>query len=360
MAGREWVRFSRERVRRTGARRGMARLCWCAVGCVSWAACKPAPSTSPASASTSAAAAAPEAHEVQTARERHTYYTGGVHDESGCPTPASCTAPRTKADPSDPSYPEWWSSEWTMYRVYNQYEQYPPPYASPPAHLTEGSDYETSHGATYYDSTYVPADKDGTGAMMEYYDQRCLPIFPGDNHYTCAFISLGNKAYFLDYGQDPASKPSCCQFSLDNHPPRRDFIEHLPYSPERSEHLSSSLQAYATVVDPGILFGYAFYEAPTPDTFDHSAAAYRHPQSFYFSGYGDAANPPNAPIVSQNYEHFRMEKPKPEATWQRVANACPAEPEWCCLFPTDCSGQALQASPAAGAPKDTTWAEGRP
>jgi hypothetical protein len=355
MGAREWVKFSRERARCVGVSWGL-RYGWCVLGCVWWAACKPAPSTSPAASTPPGA----EAHGVQTPREQHTYYTSGVHNDSGCPTPESCVAPRADKDPSDPLYPEWWSSDWTMYRVYNRYEEYPPPYASPPEHLTEGSDYETSHGVTYYDSTYVPADHDGTGAMMEYYEKRCLPIFPGENHYSCAFISLGNKAYFLNYGQDPANPPSCCQFSLDNHPPRRDFIKHLPYSAERSEHLNASLQAYATVVEPGILFGYAFYEKPTADTSDPSAAPYRHPQSFYFSGYGDATHPPNAPIVSQNYERFRTEKPRPDDTWQRVANACPAEPKWCCLFPTDCNMQALQASPAGGAAKSTTWADGKP
>jgi hypothetical protein len=327
------------------------------------ATCKPAPSTVPDPASAGGASEV-GGQGMTTPRERHSYYTGGVHNELGCPTPESCTPKRAQGDPSDPLYPEWWSSKWTMYRVHDHYLEYPPPYASPPAGLEAGRDYETSYGATYYDSTFVPADGDGTGAMMEYYEQRCLPIFPGSNQYTCAFISLGNKAYFLNYGQDPASKPSCCQFSLDNHPPRRDFIKHLPYSAERSQHLDGSLQAYATVVDPDILFGYAFYEQATADTADPAAPPYRHPQSFYFSGYGDAGHAPNAPIVSQNYEGFRMEKPKPEETWARVENACPKEPEWCCLFPTDCDPKAAppggtEGARLGGSQRDTTWADGK-
>lgn len=58
-----------------------------------------------------------------------------------------------------------------------------------------------------------------------------------------------------------------------------------------------------------------------------------HPQSFYFSG--SPTIPPNAPIVSQNYTNFRMEKPKSE-TWDELAKICSPEPEWCCLFPSDC------------------------
>ena len=35
--------------------------------------------------------------------------------------------------------------------------------------------------------------------MIEFYKDRCLPIFPIDNQFTCAFISLGKTAYFLTF-----------------------------------------------------------------------------------------------------------------------------------------------------------------
>ena len=62
---------------------------------------------------------------------RHSYYTGGVHNTVGCPLPGSCVYPRKPGEPSDPLFPEWWVSNWTMYRIYNQaaIQQYPPPYA---------------------------------------------------------------------------------------------------------------------------------------------------------------------------------------------------------------------------------------
>ena len=41
-------------------------------------------------------------------------------------------------------------------------------------------------------------------------------------------------------------------------------------------------------------------------------------------------------MVSQNYVDFRMEKPAPEKTWKQVADVCPAQPAWCCLFESDC------------------------
>ena len=44
-----------------------------------------------------------------------------------------------------------------------------------------------------------------------------------------------------------------------------------------------------------------------PDSYDKKAALYQHPQSFYFAGY--PLDPPNAPIVSQNYT--------------KLANGCP-------------------------------------
>jgi hypothetical protein len=273
---------------------------------------------------------------------RHLYYTGGVHNDLGCRPPAKCTYERSPGQPSDPQYPAWWTSEWTMYRVFKNYEKFPPPYGLPPAGLTS-SDYEVSYGATYYDSTYVPADKDGEGAMMEFYEKRCLPIFPMSNHYTCAFVSLGNKAYFLRYDDRPPGTPRCCQFSLYNHPPRPDFIKHLPYNVDESSHLGGVLQAYSRVVPPGILFGYAFESTARPDTYDPAAPPYRHPQSFYFSG--APQNPPDAPIVSQNYTGFRMQRPDPRRTWDQVAELCPPKPEWCCLFASDCPTAGLSAEP---------------
>ncbi|MCF4129925.1 hypothetical protein [Methylobacterium sp. SyP6R] len=283
------------------------------------------------------------ASEAEDAASRHVYATGGVHNDKDCDPPESCVYRRGAGEPTDPAYPAWWTSGWTMYRVFNNFDAFPPPYANPPAGLTPG-DYEVSYGTSYYDSTYVPADKDGTGAMMEYYDKRCLPIFPFDNKFSCAFVSLGNKAYFLRYADRPPETPQCCQFSLKNHPPRVDFIKHLPYNAAESRHVGDSLQAYSYRVGGklNILFGYAFDKAATPDAVDTAAAPYRHPQSFYFSGV--PTDPPNAPIVSQNYTNFRMQRPDPEATWAQVARMCPAQPEWCCLFSTDCPGRKLTQS----------------
>ena len=282
--------------------------------------------------------------------QRHIYFNNGVHNDLGCPEPLSCVFERSEDEPSDPWYPTWWISDWKMYRVFQNYENNPPPYASPPAGLSP-SDYEVSEGSTYYDSTFVPQDRDGYGAMMEHYEKRCLPIFAFENDYTCSFVSLGNKAYFLTYDDRPEGMPPCCLFSPRNHPPRRDFIRHLPYSKLDSTHLDNSLQAYAKTFSAGdqeILFAYAFYKTPEPDSFDGTAAPYRHPQSFYFSGVPELpSGKPFAPIVSQNYYNFRMERPAPTDTWDRVAQMCSATPPWCCLFRTDCP-------PAAGQPQDST------
>ncbi len=292
---------------------------------------------------------------AQTPDSLHTYYTGGVHNDKDCLPPSKCVYPRKPGEPSNPLYPKWWTSAWTMYRVFKDYDKFPPPYANPPQGLTP-DDYQVSYGATYYDSTYVPVDRDGTGAMMEHYDKYCLPIFPMANNYSCSFISLGNKAYFITYADRPKGMPACCQFSLHNHPPRTDFIKHLPYNAGESTHLGGTIQAYS-MRPSGILFGYAFYKAPTSDGNDPKATPYRHPQSFYFAG--DPDDPPNAPIVSQNYTSFRMEKPDPAKTWDEVAKMCPAKPGWCCLFSSDCPAAqpAVQASPVRITP---TWATIQP
>lgn len=288
------------------------------------------------------------------ASDRHTYYTGGVHNDKGCKPPQRCIHPRKAGEPSDPLLPKWWSSDWTMYRVFANYDKFPPPYASPPAGLTP-ADYQVSYGASHYDSTYRPADKDGSGAMMEHYDKWCLPIFPSANNYTCSFVSLGNKAYFLRYDDRPAGTPACCQFSLHNHPPRRDFIKHLPYNAQQSSQLGGSVQAYSRVVgQQKILFGYAFNKTATSDDpTNPKAPRYRHPQSFFFSGYPLA--PPEAPIVSQNYTNFRAEKPDPKRTWDRVAEMCTPTPEWCCLFAGDCPAPSNAATPLSAPP--ASWAD---
>ncbi|QNH75376.1 hypothetical protein GGD92_23785 [Pseudomonas protegens] len=260
------------------------------------------------------------------------YFNMGVHNDKGCDAKTNnCIAKRHPGDPADPLYPATWVSDWTMYRVTAHYKNNPPPYSSPPSTL-KPADYTVSQGTSYYDNDYVPADGDGSGAMMEHYEKYCLPIFPiKNNNYTCSFVSLGNKAYFLTYPEDrPKDMPACCMFSPMNHPPRRDFIKHLPYSAARSRHLDASVQAYALeipVKPSPILFGYAFYKQATSD--GAGLAPYQHPQSFYFSGDVSVAN---APIVSQNYRNWRNEKPDPAKTWDQVAKMCPVNPPDCQLF----------------------------
>jgi len=258
------------------------------------------------------------------------FFTMGVHNDFKCDPASRCLPKRAPNAPSDPVYPQWWISDWTMFRVTKNYKNNPPPYTNPPATL-KARDYTVSYGTSYYDANYIPEDKDGSGAMLEHYEEYCLPIFPiKDNNYTCSFISLGNKAYFLTYDKDrPVGMPQCCLFSPQNHPPRIDFIKHLPYSKARSKHLNGSVQAYALEIPAKpekILFGYAFEKQASPD--GDTTAPYRHPQSFYFSGDTSKAN---APIVSQNYTSFRMQRPAAQ-TWDQVANMCPAQPPKCHLF----------------------------
>jgi hypothetical protein len=281
------------------------------------------------------------------------YPTYGVHNPpqfSPCECP-DCLYNRGPGEPSDPLYPLYWSAKWTMFRVYKRYPEHPPPYdGKPPAPLQAGVDYQVSCGATYYDSTWRgPSGEEG--AMMEHYEEWSLPIFPMENHFSSSFISLGDKAYFLTYDKDrPKGMPPICLFSELNHPPRRDFIKHLPYSSGDSARLNGRVQGYSfwtspdgkppiqvgvspdRTADGGILFGYAFYSAWEPDAVDKSAASYRHPQSFYFSGY--PGNPPNAPIVSQNYTEFAMIRPDPAITWDLVAKFSKGEkiPPLCDLF----------------------------
>lgn len=289
------------------------------------------------------------------------YATYGVHNPPGdspC-SPPSCVYTRGRGEPANPLYPPYWQSRWTMYRVYNNYQRNMPPYdRRPPPPLRPGRDYEVSYGATYYDSTWRGRPGQGQGAMMEHYERRCLPIFPIPNNYTCSFISLGNTAYFVTYEQDrPAGMPPVCLFSSMNHPPRRDFIKHLPYAPRDSRQLGPGAQAYSFWVAavggqpiqtgaspdrtqfPAILFGYAF--APVNGRMQ--------PSSFYFSGYPMA--PANAPVVSQNYTDWAPTQPDARRTWDQVAGLDPRTLPACQLFDPPADTRMLGAGPA----RAPTW-----
>jgi len=279
------------------------------------------------------------------------YSTYGTHNPphySKC-DPSNCIYTRKSGEPTDPEFPVHWTSNWDMYRVFKKYEEFLPPYNNPPSGLKEGIDYEVSTGTTYYDSewsSHFPRWP-GIGAMREKYNKRCLPIFPISNHFSCSFISLGDTAIFQTYPEDrPPGMPEYCLFSRLNYPPHRDFIKHLPYSAGDSANLKNRIQGYSfwlsrkdgkpiqIGVSPyhavdAIMFGYAFWREPSPDASEPQSKPYRHPQSFYFSGY--PKQPANAPIVSQNYTDFSMRKPPPE-TWSKVEALNPEELPACKLF----------------------------
>lgn len=299
------------------------------------------------------------------------YQTYGTHNaltDSPCANP-DCVYVRGPGEPTDPSYPAYWSSNWNMYRVFQGYADNPPPYDRvPPPALKRGRDYEVSRGATYYDSTWQGPS--GSGAMMEHYEARCLPIFPISNKFTCSFISLGDVAFFVTYEKDrPKGMPPVCLFSPKNHPPRTDFIKHLPYSSGDSARLKMRVQGYSFWVsaangkpiqvgvspdqtkNQAIMFGYGFMSEATPDRVDRSAPPYRHPQSFYFSGY--PLPPASAPIVSQNYTDFAMIKPDPKKTWDQVSKLDPKSLPACQLF----NPPAELAGAAAAAPRAPTWGD---
>lgn len=287
------------------------------------------------------------------------YQTYGVHNDGTSPPCANedCTYPRGPDEPENPIWPEQWVSEWTMYRVFKNYADNPPPYpGKPPAPLEEGTDYEVSYGKTYYDATWG----DGEGAMMEQYDKKCLPIFPFDNTYSCAFISLGNTAYFLAGDNKPDWMPDVCLFSTFNHPPRTDFVKHLPYDAGDSGRIGTGGQGYSFWVshadgsimqtgaspdrtdDQGILFGYGF----------QAQGGSVMPQSFYFSGVPflnvDGKVGLFAPIVSQNYTNFTAVAPDPSETWDLVNSLDVEQLPECQLFnpPNEVAALVEGAEPA--------------
>jgi hypothetical protein len=308
------------------------------------------------------------------------YATYGVHSDAhadDCTYP-TCVYDRTAGQPTNPSYPPYWTSNWAMYRVFNNWQTNLPPYAGkPPATLKEGVDYQTSWGTSYYDSTWTGAVAGVAekGAMEEHYDKFCLPIFAFANNYSCSFISLGKIAFFVTYDDRPSWMPPVCLFSPNNRPPELDFIKHLPYAVGDSQQLNFTVQGYSFWVGQdakimqtgaapdqtdkgGILFGYAFNTEPKQDRVDKTVRPYRHPSSFYFSGVPKLpqAPLPNAPIVSQNYTDFAMIKPDPATTWAKVSGLDPKTLPPCQLFdPPASANKALLGDAPGGSARVPTW-----
>jgi hypothetical protein len=141
-------------------------------------------------------------HPVAAHQPTDVYSTYGAHNpptDSPC-ADQGCVYTRKAGEPSNPRYPDYWTSHWTMYRISNPtlLAKYPPPYDGiPPRRLKPRVDYEISRGETFFDNTW--RGRSGEGAMMEHYEKRCLPIIPISNHFTCSFISLGDTAFFVTY-----------------------------------------------------------------------------------------------------------------------------------------------------------------
>ena len=302
----------------------------------------------------------------QTDEPSPVYRTYGAHNPAGdnpqC-TNEDCKYPRKPGEPSDPLWPIYWQSNWHMYRIYKHYESFPPPYdGAPPEELIDGTDYQVSTGASFYDSTY--RGPWGERAMEERYDDFCLPIFPMENDFSCRFVSVGDKAFFFADEGRPHHVPAVCLFSPLNYAPARDFISHLPYSAADSRRIGPGGQGYSFWVsgstgdvvqvgaypdrtaDQAILFGYGFQP---------NADGKMQPQSFYFSGY--PLEPAYAPIVSQNYIDFEETQPASDR-WKEVEALDIAGLETCNLFAQhDHTETGLDnrfiASPLLGHP---TWA----
>lgn len=291
------------------------------------------------------------------ARPEPLYTTYGAHNppeyNEQC-TNRDCTYPRKDGEPEDPLWPEYWQSDWNMYRVYNRYAEFPPPYpGKPPSPLADGVDYQTSKGTSYYDSTYE--GQWGKRAMLENYTDFCLPIFPMENGFSCQFVSVGEKAFFFaDDDRRPDHVPEACLFSPLNYAPARDFVSHLPYSAGDSARIGEGGQGYSfwvSAVDgrvlrvgaspdqtgkAGILFGYGFERT------DDGAMR---PHSFYFSGY--PLPPADAPMVSQNYVGFGATQPD-ASIWEKAESQDIDALPVCNLFAqheTDSEGKITSVTP---------------
>ena len=124
----------------------------------------------------------------------------------------------------------------------------------------------------------------------------------------------GDIAFFVTYPKDrPNGMPPVCLFSpLNTSAAAGSQPELLAHSAGHSARRHNRVRGYSFWVDhatgkpiqvgvspdrtkdQAVMFGYAFNSKPTPDRVDRSAKPYRHPQSFYFSGF------PMAPLMRRS------------------------------------------------------------
>ena len=157
--------------------------------------------------------------------------------------------------------------------------------------------YMLGTGTTYYDWSQK--------AMLEVYDDYCVPIFgpltDKINQFRCNFLNVNLTSYLISL--DPSPFPKCCVFGEQVfHPPEPTFLNNMFYN--------SSAALFGKPVDWWVLdtdqndpaepFGYGFYPKD-------QVSGYQTPAAFWFRTVDG--------FSIQYFKDFEVKKPDP-SVWK--------------------------------------------
>ncbi|CAF1329472.1 unnamed protein product [Rotaria magnacalcarata] len=194
------------------------------------------------------------------------------------------------ADPTPPTWPNYFTYQWTMAHVYDDI-QLPPYNTIPLVNTTIG------RGRTYYDWS-LPA-------MVEYYYDICIPIFEAtSNNFTCNFLNVNGVAYIVVTDPRATGRPPCCIFQKPWSPPAPNFLQTAAGVKYNGTGVLYTRPVYWWVLDdpedPAGPFGYSFFE----DTCRSSSTNMNcTPSQFFFRA--------TTGFASQFFDDYKVEKPDP-------------------------------------------------
>lgn len=111
-----------------------------------------------------------------------------------------------------------WDTQYSM-----NWEMYELPTTDNPPLFDIPAEKRISRGKTFYDWK--------NKRMAEFYQDRCLNIFPSGNDFSCKFISSYGKTYLIRYELGDLTKPkSCCLLSEEPFwAPRPDVLRNMGF-----------------------------------------------------------------------------------------------------------------------------------
>jgi hypothetical protein len=193
----------------------------------------------------------------------------------------------TEQDDLPPINPDYFISDWIIYLT----DDYHIP---PQDDLKDGEYRSKGKGTTYYDWTMR--------SMIESWDTFCIPIFEvptTEFGFPCKFLNTGEVSYLLVDTKVMPSRPECCIFSENFHPP----------TPSHAR--DAKMKYNSTITIDGDVADFYSLNIPLPGPFwygwfrNRKVDGYRIPASFAFP-----TVPPEMYSI-QNFKNFRREKPAP-------------------------------------------------